>query len=817
MLRLDTPATAEELAVVHEMQPPEHLVSIAEGPGQLDERVGALSWRWDIAKPPTLAEAAKLPLSPKVVAAIKRARAMGLKWLWLDWCVVPQYSELSLILNHVRSSRFVYEKCTVLLVDVVEVAPDMGLFIPTKDYMSRLWTTAEMASMLANPAVSYGTFVQMRRWHWKSIILAVDAMFSAGMIRENFVQSYFEFFRSYVDVENPCADFHFAQKCLHAIVYNSGAAYMREKYGPQLCDWLCSNTSRLQVLDASPLSQAEEEQLIEEFGRECDWDARKSPHCKPIFEAVAQSKRMPNAYKHTAHYKGYLLLAADAVRDLLRTWQFNGGAFKSVLQRLGVHIPGSAPIASNDPAEGALQCFLASDVEKVREMMMAARGRVNFPVMLPGITFVPTPTKLWMTEQHKPDASLATPKGSPCPRLSHLLQQCSIPGRTSRDDSVASLRMVSVSLNFTPAGADDKPAVFHQLSVDLYGPHSVARFGVAHPTFGQSCDEAGAEVSLTLENNAAWIHPHVATDRFGHRLADDEFWINMQLANSTGNAEVRTLSLFRAAKGQATAGTLARLVGGVEKWADVSFRACKTDDARKAFLADEAGETQQRLVELVKAAGFTVGAPLSEAIPPPDSRPDMVPEDAASAGSEAELKKAMIAKLLAIPCVTTMWGMNEATLAMMPDLGMLLTSAETTQQALDGVAAETAGAQEWGSAEADAAEAGELQLEEAADSFAGSASEFSDAEVAALIKLIGDQYRDDMVPTLRSQLESQAGKAFHSLQQCKDVVGAFWREEEAAAGHLVESRWKGSRADFLDAMRAQMWGFDDAFPGEAAA
>ena len=357
VLKLDTAATAEELAVVHEAQPVHHYTSIAaaDGPGCLDGRVAALSWRWDIAKPATLEEACKLKPSPKIVEAIKRARALGLKWAWIDWAVVPQYSELSLILNHVRSSRFIYEKCTVILVDTVEVAPGLGLHIPTKDYMSRLWTTAEMASMLVNPTVSYGTFVQIRKWNWKTIILAATATFSAAMIRNDFVQGYHAFFADNVECAQPCSTFHFAQDVLHQIVYNTGATPMREKYGPQLCEWLVSNPNKFQLNLPSPLSLAEEEKLIEEFACDCDWDARKSPHCSGIFAAVAKTKRMPNAFNQEEHYKGFLLLAADAVHLLLREWQFNGGAYKSVLQRLGVRIPGTVKQEGTDAKSGALQ------------------------------------------------------------------------------------------------------------------------------------------------------------------------------------------------------------------------------------------------------------------------------------------------------------------------------------------------------------------------------------------------------------------------------------------------------------------------------
>jgi hypothetical protein len=65
-----------------------------------------------------------------------------------------------------------------------------------------------------------------------------------------------------------------------------------------------------------------------------------------------------------------------------------------------------------------------------------------------------------------------------------------------------------------------------------------------------------------------------------------------------------------------------------------------------------------------------------------------------------------------------------------------------------------------------------------ANKFRGLASEFGDDETAAIVALIGEASRDGMVDILRNELKRAGKKKFHSLQHCKNVVGAFWREEE---------------------------------------
>ncbi len=71
--------------------------------------------------------------------------------------------------------------------------------------------------MLANPNVSDATFVQIRRWSWKALILASGAEFSSAMVRENFVGAYKKFFAKHVEVEKPLKEYRFTQDALHMV------------------------------------------------------------------------------------------------------------------------------------------------------------------------------------------------------------------------------------------------------------------------------------------------------------------------------------------------------------------------------------------------------------------------------------------------------------------------------------------------------------------------------------------------------------------------------------------------------------------------
>ena len=52
-------------------------------------------------------------------------------------------------MRHVRASRILYETCSVIIVDLEPIID--GVSIPTREYVSRLWTTAEMSAVLLNP------------------------------------------------------------------------------------------------------------------------------------------------------------------------------------------------------------------------------------------------------------------------------------------------------------------------------------------------------------------------------------------------------------------------------------------------------------------------------------------------------------------------------------------------------------------------------------------------------------------------------------------------------------------------------------------
>jgi hypothetical protein len=416
---------------------------------------------------------------------------------------------------------------------------------------------------------------------------------------------------------------------------------------------------------------------------------------------------------------------------------------------------------------------------------------------------------MWLTERHRLDETLA--KGAKYPQLGSLLPQCSLHARTSLRDDVASLRTLFLSLTFSAPGGASKPAVFQSSAVDAYGPHSVARFQVAHSEFGKNCNTPGAEAWMTLESNVAWIEPLVATTRVGYTLAEDEIWLQLDLRYSTSNSEQRALSLFRVAKAASVnPAVLGALVTSFENYGTKEFQAKQlSEKARFAFLEDAKGTGAKALATLVTKAGFVVGPALKEAETPVDNRPEMTPADAKAQKGTAGKKDGLIKRLLAIPCVTGMWAMTAETLTMMPEtiLAGLLESAKMTQDNTD--ACDAAWPSEEEQAKKDKEREEQLAKERA---FPGSETEYSGEEVAAIEKAVRSENRDDQLAALRTELAKQPTKSFHSLQHCRDVVGAFWREEERLAADMVEARWKGTKEEFLDAMRQQMWGFDDAYP-----
>mgnify|MGYP003684133859 CR=1 FL=1 len=210
VLLLSHPGSAAELAQINEINPACVKISSAEGPRTMDASIAILSWRWDMLKGSSLDEMRSVT-SPKVVRFIERARALGFQWAWCDYTTVPQFAEdKDELMRHIQSSRTLYQRCTVIVVDVVEVWP--GLSVPSLDFQTRLWIAAEkvrardaaekvrahlpipcassfasppvtpthrrQSAVLTNPNVTLATYVQLTRLTHMSIALLIEAPWS---------------------------------------------------------------------------------------------------------------------------------------------------------------------------------------------------------------------------------------------------------------------------------------------------------------------------------------------------------------------------------------------------------------------------------------------------------------------------------------------------------------------------------------------------------------------------------------------------------------------------------------------------------------
>jgi hypothetical protein len=131
-----------------------------------DFKLATCSWRWDVDKTKLSKSSAAEIKSVKLQSVITRARELGYEYIWIDICTVPQFPEREEdILSHVVASRLLYEKCPVIIGDLThDLFGDGSMFVPTVEYMSRLWTNAEMSAMLANPNVSILTFIFIKQW-----------------------------------------------------------------------------------------------------------------------------------------------------------------------------------------------------------------------------------------------------------------------------------------------------------------------------------------------------------------------------------------------------------------------------------------------------------------------------------------------------------------------------------------------------------------------------------------------------------------------------------------------------------------------------
>ncbi|KAJ1623431.1 hypothetical protein T492DRAFT_1054931 [Pavlovales sp. CCMP2436] len=401
VLLLSHPGSAEELAAIHELNPACVKISSADGPRTMNCSIAILSWRWDVLKGSSLDEMRGV-VSPKVVHFIKLARKLGFKWAWCDYATVPQFAEdRNELMRHIQSSRTLYQKCTIVVVDVVEVWP--GISVPTMDFQTRLWIAAEKSAVLSNPNVSLGTYVQVSRLTQMTICLLIEAPWSPATGLPMVLYSMWMDALLTKDEEAIASNCGHLRKqgALFTLVSSRGYSILQRSY-PGLCAWLGVyftlkySQGADKILDESheesepPLTEEEQAALIDSYWTvvpDLSPGAAPSavirtpmrgehPAVRALLSLQAGSDKMRPDFSVTANYKGFLLLASEVAYAYMAEQKFDPAVYENLMINLGQHPTTPAP---PEDAPYALKAFMRSDFEVVKNMILADSGITEFP------------------------------------------------------------------------------------------------------------------------------------------------------------------------------------------------------------------------------------------------------------------------------------------------------------------------------------------------------------------------------------------------------------------------------------------------------
>lgn len=366
VLLLSHEGTAEDLARIHELNPANVKISAPEGPGRIDGSIAVLSWRWDLHKKDSLEDMADV-VSQKVIKFIFKARDLGFKWAWCDYVTVPQYSDSSdELMKHIKASRTLYQRCSVLMVDVETVYP--GLHVPSMDYQTRLWIAAEKSAVLVNPNVTISDYVQVDVLNHMTIVLALQGPWATVNYSMAEYQNWMDALtgRSPELLDSYVGRLKLAE-ALNIIVFNMGytcgsrprralvprahvappppASRLRrhlEARYPGLPPFLVS-AYQVKLADTRhttmepPISAAKQEALIAAYYVERPDDdpqarpgavirepkGRDDPNVAALLAEVARKDKMEPGFSHYDHYTALLLLASEVFYHLRQTSKFD--------------------------------------------------------------------------------------------------------------------------------------------------------------------------------------------------------------------------------------------------------------------------------------------------------------------------------------------------------------------------------------------------------------------------------------------------------------------------------------------------------------
>lgn len=421
----------------------------------LDGSIAVLSWRWDIRKEGSLDDM-KPKVSQKVVAFIEQARALGFKWAWCDYATVPQFSsDNKLLMVHIHSSRVLYKRCSVLVLDVEPLVP--GLAVPTMDFQTRLWIAAEKSAVLSNPHVDIGTYVQLSRMSLTPMLLALRGPWADV---HTTLQRYHEFVQSVTargadERARALAPFS-TQAALHEALWAMPGYQLLEARYPGLPAFLNPHSGEPPAdtrheREPPPLSPEEQEALVSSYyvetaasdgpgpgsaGRAALADeaaqpsadaaasspleaarrrtplGRAHPAVRALLEeldgatagaAAASVPSRPASFSYHEHFGALLLLLSEVLHALTRQRKFDPLVFDYLTLCLGQHPVLPAP---EPDAPYALKAFVRSDFAVVKELILADAGEVALPGAIERLALPAVPTAHEVKTQLMADGSV---------------------------------------------------------------------------------------------------------------------------------------------------------------------------------------------------------------------------------------------------------------------------------------------------------------------------------------------------------------------------------------------------------------------------
>jgi hypothetical protein len=327
----------------------------------LGKDVAVLSWRWDIEKTPTTTlDDLRNVRSEKVRAFVNQARQLKFKFAWCDYTCIPQFpTNHNLLMEYVKSSNILFETCKVFVMDVEEIEHCPGIKIPTPEYMSRLWTTAEMSAMLTNSNVDYSTFIQISQFNQRSMRAALTFD----------VFNYQSYMAGRKQLPHIVRDYH-GVRSIVIFLRNFGTSNgLVDDFLRSLCETDAYDNQAL-------LTNQEQDRVIREYVD----SGRQSKEKAAFLHLVSKpSRKTISSFEPKTHYKALLILMFDLFESEALPRKWNRALYLQLLATLN-QLPstGGVNAARNEHHHNIpILKFSYPGDDKIVSEMIASRGGIN--------------------------------------------------------------------------------------------------------------------------------------------------------------------------------------------------------------------------------------------------------------------------------------------------------------------------------------------------------------------------------------------------------------------------------------------------------